>query len=425
MNFNLGGNAAVLRSLLIVVLSLSGAGVAAADWPQFRGPTGQGLFTGAQLPLQWSGKQNVVWKQPLPGRGWSSPIVQAGRIYLTTAVPGHNVAGKDQSLRALCLDADTGKIIWDREVFSQLGAKAPRIHTKNSHASPSPLTDGQRLFVHFGHQGTACLDLAGNILWKKTDLAYRPVHGNAGSPILVDNALVYSCDGGDQQFLIALESQTGKVLWKTPRNSPATKKFSFSTPLLITVKGQQQIVSPGSDVVCAFEAKSGQEVWRVRYDGYSVVPRPVFGHGLVFVCTGYETPSLLAIRPEGQGDVTNTHVAWSTRKAVPHNSSPLLVGTELFLVSDFGIASCLDAKTGKVHWQERVGGEFAASPLFACGRVYFQSEEGECVVVKADRQLVELARNLLDERTLASFAALEGTLFIRTEKHLYRIGTKD
>ncbi len=407
-----------------MIISLLGSAVSGADWPQFRGPTGQGIFAGGKLPLHWSSTRNVVWKQALPGRGWSSPIVWAGRIYLTTAIPGENVAGKDQSLRTLCLDAGTGKISWAREVFRQLGAKAPRIHTKNSHASPTPLTDGQRLYVHFGHQGTACLDFEGKILWQKTDLAYRPVHGNGGSPILVDDALVYSCDGGDQQFLVALEGRTGKVLWQTPRNSPAVKKFSFSTPLSITVKGRRQIVSPGSDVVCAYDGQTGREIWRVRYDGYSVVPRPVFGQGLVFVCTGYESPSLLAIRPEGQGDVTDSHVAWTTRKAVPHNASPLLVGAELYLVSDFGVASCRDAKTGKIHWQERLGGDFAASPLFACGRVYFQSEEGECVVVKADQQFVELARNTLDERTLASFAAVDDTLFIRTGKHLYRIGDK-
>jgi outer membrane protein assembly factor BamB len=335
-------------------------------------------------------------------------------------VPLPDSPNQDQSLRALCLDAASGKVLWDNEVFRQNGATAPRKHAKNSHASPTPLIDGGRLYVHFGHQGTACLDLAGKVLWRNNDYPYAPVHGNGGSPILAGEALVFHCDGGDRRFVVALERATGKLLWKADRPGTPVKGFSFGTPLLIAVDGKQQIISPASDVVTALDPGTGNEIWRVRYKGYSVIPRPVYGHGLVFVCTGYETPGLLAIRPDGTGDVTATHVAWKTSRAVPHAPSPLLVGDELYLVSDNGTASCLDAKTGRVHWQERLNTTFSASPVFAAGRVYFQSEDGDGIVVKAGTRFELLARNKLGERTLASYAAADGALFLRTDKHLYR-----
>jgi outer membrane protein assembly factor BamB len=397
-------------------------GTALGSWPEFRGPTGQGLVPEGNLPTRWGPDKNVVWKQPIPGLGWSSPVVAGGRVYLTTAVA---VEGGDLSLRALCLDAATGKTVWDREVFRQEAAKAPAVHGKNSHASPTPLLDGDQLYVHFGHQGTACLDLAGKVLWRNRDLTYQPVHGNGGSPILAGKALVFNADGGDKQFVTALDRDNGNLLWQTPRKSDAFKKFSFGTPLLITVKGQKQIISPGSNVVGAFDPATGKEIWRVRYQGYSVIPRPVYGQGLIFVCTGFERPTLVAIRPGGKGDVTRTHVAWTARRAVPHTASPLLVGEELYLVSDGGVASCLDARTGRVHWQERVDGNFSASPVYAGGKIYLQSEEGTGVVLKAGKRFEQVAKNEMEERTLASYAAADGALFLRTEKHLYRIQARE
>jgi outer membrane protein assembly factor BamB len=263
--------------------------------------------------------------------------------------------------------------------------------------------------------------LAGKVLWQNNQIKYSPVHGNGGSPILVDNALVFSCDGGDRSFVVALDRKNGKVLWKTDRSVPARKKFSFSTPLLITVKGQKQIISPGSNMVGAYDPRTGREIWRVSYEGYSVIPRPVYGDGLVFITTGYNTPSLLAIRPDGKGDVTETNVAWTMRRAAPHTPSPLLLGNELYTISDRGVASCLDAKTGKVQWQKRVGGDYSASPLFADGKVYFQSEDGTGVVVQAGKEFKQLAKNVMGERTLASYAVADGALFLRTMTKLYRI----
>jgi len=253
------------------------------DWPQFRGSTGQGIAPPAHYPVEWSASKNVAWRKPIPGKGWSSPIAHGGFLYLTTAVAVEGSNGRDQSLRALCLSANTGETIWDTEVFRQDGSQAPGIHSKNSHASPTPLTDGQRLYVHFGHQGTACLDLQGKLIWTNRDIHYQPVHGNGGTPILTERTLVFSCDGYEQPFVIALDRAKGTELWKTDRNTNSFKKFSFSTPLLISVNGKQQIVSPSSGVVCAYDPATGREIWRVKYEGYSVIPRPVFGHGLVFI----------------------------------------------------------------------------------------------------------------------------------------------
>lgn len=404
-----------LSCLLIPLLS-----VRAEDWPEFRGPTGQGIVTG-RLPTEWGPGKNIAWKQPIPGRGWSSPIFFRGRIYLTTAV---DEGGKGLSLRALCLDSRDGKIVWDQEVFHAAG-KTPRIHNKNSQASPTPLTDGQRIYVHFGHLGTAALDLDGKVLWKNNELKYQPVHGNGGTLALVDNALVFSCDGASKPFVVALDRADGQVLWKTERKIDVPKKFAFCTPLAIEVNGQKQVISPGAGLVCAYDPKDGKELWRVRYgDGYSVVPRPVFGHGLLFLSSGYDSPTLLAIRPDGKGDVTDSHVAWNLRKGAPLTPSPLLAGNELYIVSDNGIASCLDPKTGKPHWQERIGGAYSASPILADGKVYFLSEDGLGVVVKASPKFEIVAKNPMKERTLASFAAADGVLYLRTEKNLYRIESK-
>jgi outer membrane protein assembly factor BamB len=393
----------------------------AENWLEFRGPTGQGHYAGKNLPIDWSTTKNVAWKQPIPGKGWSSPIVLDGHLYLTSAVPIQT--SKDQSLKAICLDAAKGTLLWQAEVFRQDGAKAPRIHKKNSHASPSPLTDGKRLYVHFGHQGTACLDLDGKVVWRTLEQRYAPVHGNGGTPILVESRLIFSGDGSDKQFVVALNTADGKALWKTDRKCEAFKKFSFGTPLAITVKGKLQIISPASDAVMAYDPADGTELWRAKYDGYSMIPRPVYGHGMIFLSSGYDSPSVLAIRADGSGDVTGSHIAWTVSKGAPHAPSLLLVGNELYMVSDGGLASCLDARTGKAHWQERVPGGYSASPFYADGKIYLQSEEGVTTVLRAGTKFEVLASSDLKERTFASYAAADGAIYLRTETQLYRIQT--
>jgi outer membrane protein assembly factor BamB len=413
----------VVRSLCVwgFLLTIGVLPAGTANWPQFRGPAGDGLSAELKLPIEWGPSKNVVWKQPIAGKGWSSPVIFEGRIYLTSAVPRPDGSKGDVSLRALCLSADTGKTIWDSEVFPQPAKGAPSIHGKNSHASPTPIISDGRIYVHFGHQGTACLDLDGKVLWTNRSLPYRPVHGNGGSPICLDDLLIYSADGGDTRFVIALDRRTGLLRWKTERTWASTSKFSFSTPLEITVGKQKQIVSAASDAVVAYGPVDGREIWRVRYSGYSVIPKPVYAHGLVYVCTGYPAPALLAIRPDGHGDVTDTHVAWKLKKSVPATPSVLVVGNELYLVSDAGMASCVDARTGNVYWQQRLGGHYSASPLFAGGRIYFQSEEGVGTVIMAGTKFEQVGKNDMEERSLASFAAADGALFIRTEHNLYRV----
>lgn len=401
----------------VVVLIIAGS-LHAEDWPEFRGPTGQGHVREGRVPVEWSPK-TAAWRQAIPGNGWSSPVIVGGKIYLTTAVP--NADG--HSLRVLCLDIKEGKTLWNVEAFKQ-GANSPRIHNKNSHASPTPIVAGNRLYVHFGHMGTACLDSSGNKIWHNVQ-KYAPVHGNGGSPALVDDLLVFSCDGASNPYIVALDIKDGKERWKTPREADAPKKFSFGTPLVIDVNGVKQVVSLGSNKVSGYEAKTGKAIWSVNYTGYSIIPRPVYGHGLVFLSTSYDAPTLMAIKPDGKGDVTETHVVWKERRGAPHTPSPLLVGEELYVVSDRGTATCFDAKTGKVHWAERVDGAgFSSSPIVAGGRVYFLSEDGITTVVKASKTFERVAKNEMGERTLASFAVADGTLLLRTDKHLYRFDAK-
>ena len=371
-----------------------------------------------QVPVAWNADTHIAWKIELPGRGWSSPVLAKGRLYLTTATGDEDIV-----LHALCLDAASGRTLWDCEILRPDPAAARTMHRKNSPASSTPIVKDARLYVHFGHMGTAALDLDGKIVWRQTALAYPPVHGAGGSPILVNDALVFSCDGERDPFVAALDSATGAVRWQTPRNSPAKKQFSFSTPLAIEVGGVQQIVSPGSGFVAGYDVRDGREIWRVGYgEGYSIVPRPVFAHGLLFVSSGFDSPVLHAIRPDGaSGDVTATHIVWTSRKGAPLTASTLVLGDEIYFVSDAGIATCADAKTGEVHWSERFGGGFSASPVAAEGRIYFQNETGVGYVIKADPKFELLATNDLAERSLASYAVADGAIFIRTEKHLWKV----
>ena len=391
------------------------AALLAQDWPQFRGPEGQGLSKVTTAPLKWSeSSENIKWKLPIEGLGWSSPVILGTQLWLTTATEG----GK--SLRAICVDASAGKILHNVEVF-RVETPGPS-HKKNSFASPTPVLDKDRVYVHFGSNGTACLSSDGKILWKQV-LKYNPVHGCGSSPALVGDLLVISCDGVADPFLIALDRRTGSPRWKTPRDpSNEPKKFSFCTPLPIEVGKSLEVVSPYAGGVTSYDPASGRPIWTVKYPGgYSIVPRPVYGQGLVYLSTGFDRPTLLAIKVDGKGDVTDTHVVWKLEKGAPLDPSPLLVGDELYVVSDQGVASCVDARTGKLHWQERLGGAYSASPLYSAGKIYFQTEDGVTFVVKADRTYTPLAKNEIKGRTFASPAPIEGALFLRSDTQLYRI----
>lgn len=382
----------------------------APDWPQFRGPTGQGISEERGLPLTWSETRNVRWKVAIPGRGWSSPVIQGDRVWLTTATE------EGKSLRAIAIDRNTGAILHNIEVFNLKSAKLA--NSKNSFASPTPIIEGDRVYLHFGAFGTACITQSGEIVWK-TKLEYdNGQHGTGGSPVIYEDLLIVSCDGNDVQFVAALDKATGKVRWKKTREGYQ----AYTTPLVVSLPGGDQVISPGAFRAIAYEPRTGKEIWHVKYgEGFSNVPRPVYGHGLVFICTGFQQASLLAVQPDGRGDVTKSKVVWRLDRGVSLTPSPLLVGNELYLVTDNGIATCIDAKTGEELWRARLGGNHSASPIYADGKIYFLSEEGESVVIAPGRKLQHLATNQLDGPTLASMAVSGGSLFIRSQTHLYRI----
>jgi outer membrane protein assembly factor BamB len=402
---------ALTLALFWVALIVS---VQAEDWPQFRGPTGQGHSTERGLPLEWSETHNVVWKTAVPGRGWSSPVVADGRVWLTTATDG------GASLRLVSVDVASGRMATDTEVFRVRSGPSP--NAKNSRASPTPIVDGDRVYVHFGAEGTAAVTAAGEVAWR-TVLPYRSQHGNGGSPVLHDDLLIVSCDGADDAYVVALETRTGRIRWRTARARPFDQ--AYATPLVINVNGRNQLISPGAHRAVAYDAGSGREIWSVSYgSGFSNVPRPVYADGLVYIATGFQQPSLLAVRVDGAGDVTRSHVAWSMTRGAPYTPSPLIVGEELYVVSDIGIASCLHRTTGALHWMQRLGGNYSASPLFADGRITFLSEEGAATVIAPGREFRVLARNSLEGATLASIAVSGGSLFIRSDTHLYRIADR-
>ena len=404
------------RIILLTLLILNALVAHGQDWPQFRGPAGQGHSSENALPLEWSETQNVGWKITVPGQGWSSPVVADGRVWVTTAIVDQEAA----SLRAIAFDVETGKEVVNSEVFRMTDSTL--LNLKNSHASPTPVVEGDRVYVHFGAEGTAALTTSGDIVWT-TRFPYISQHGNGGSPILYGDLLIINCDGYDESFVVAVDKNTGEVRWKKMRREPFSQ--AYSTPLVIRVGDRDQIVSVGAFQAAAYDPESGEEIWRIAYplDGFSNVPRPVYGHGLIYIVTGFQQPSLMAVRVDGTGDVSETHVEWTRRRSVPFTPSPLLVGEELYIVSDIGVISCLDATTGEQYWQERVLGNYSASPVYADGRIYFLSEEGVTTVIAPGKEFRSLATNTIDGWTLASTAIAGGSLFIRSHSHLYRIKT--
>ena len=405
----------------LVLALVAGGTAAASDWPQFRGPTGQGHAADESVPLAWSETENVAWKAAVPGRGWSSPVIGGGRVWLTTAVTDRDAGAT--SLRLLAYDAATGEAAVDVEVVAI--SDTTLLNQKNSFASPTPVIDpdGERVHVHFGAQGTAAVVAAGarrgEVLWR-TRFPYTSQHGNGGSPILHDGLLIVSIDGYDTAFLVAVDAGTGEERWRSVRPAPISQ--AYSTPLAIRVGDADQIVNVSAFRATAHEPATGREIWRVEYPGgFSNVSRPVYDHGLVYLSTGFNEPVLLAVRPTGRGDVTDSEVAWRLRRGAPLTVSPILVGDELYTVTDGGIATCIDALTGEIRWQHRLGGNHSASPIHAAGRIYFQDEEGVTTVIAPGAEFEQLARNELDGSTLASPAVADGAFFIRTGTHLYRI----
>jgi outer membrane protein assembly factor BamB len=409
-----------LTSLSLLVLLLVSARLS-ADWPQFRGPDGQGHSNAKGVPLHWDETKNVTWKTAIPGKGWSSPVISGNQIWVTTA----HAEGK--SLHAVCVDRTSGEILHDVEVL-QTDDPGPR-HAQNGFASPTPVLDGTHVFVHFGPHGTVCLDTDGKRVWENTEFDFALLHGSASSPILHGNLLILSCEGSDQQFLVALNKQTGTVKWREPRQhfkAPAKEtsiaKMSYSTPLVSVVNGVAQLVSTSADHVAAYDVETGKEIWWMPYDGFSMVPRPSFGNGLFYIVGSVRVGqnAVYAIRP-GKGQLRDEQLAWQHSIGASYIPSPLLVGKELFVVRDGGVATCLDAMTGEEHWKKRLGGNFCASPIEVRGRIYVYNQEGKALVLAAGKQFKILATNKLDGTFRASPAVAGRALFLRSDTHLYRI----
>lgn len=419
------------RRLLLAPLLLASSLCASDNWAQFRGPTGQGLSDAKGLPLTWSETENVKWKTPIHGKAWSSPVVFGDQVWLTTATAD----GKELSV--LTLDRATGKIIRDQKLFDV--EKPQFIHAFNSAASPTPAIEAGRIYITFGSPGTACLDTkTGKVLWERRDFVCDHWRGAGSSPTIWRNLLILHFDGADQQYVVALDKQTGKTVWKTNRSidfqdlDPAGKpkadgdfRKAFATPLVVEHEGKPLLISVGSKATYGYEPATGKELWRIedrRYHSGSVCP--LYGHGLIFTATGLAKGELWAVRPGGSGIVTDTHVAWKAVRNVPNRPSPVLVGDLLFMVAqDTGVVTCLDAKTGQEIWSERLPGKgnHSTSPIYAEGRLYFANENGESFVLEAGREFKVLATNKLEAGCMASFAVAGKALFVRTKNALYRI----
>jgi len=427
-------------SLLPALLLCVAAHSVRADWPDYRGPWGNGCASASGdtktlgLPLHWSESNNVAWKTPIPYRGWATPVVMGGQVWVTTATEdGHDFF-------AIGLEAKSGRILFNEKVF-HVDDPEPLNNgaSMNCYATPSPVIEPGRLYVHFGRFGTACLDTSnGQVIWKREDIQCRHYRGPASSLITYQNLVILTMDGVDVQYLIALDKQTGKTVWKTARsvawndeNVPGQmardgdQRKAHSTPLVVTIGGQPQMLSAGAKAAYAYDPSNGKELWRVQYADWSAAPRPLFDNGLAFFVTGLARRELLAVKTDGHGDVTDTHVAWKFNKHVGCYASPLVVDGLLYTAAEENYVTCLEAATGQVVWAERIGGKYAASPVYADNRLYFFSQAGVTTVLKPGRQFEVLATNSLASGFMASPAVDGKAFYLRTRTHLYRIESPD
>jgi outer membrane protein assembly factor BamB len=412
--------------MLLLMLSFIGLTAASENWPQFRGPHGDNHADDAQLPLTWGERKNIVWKTAIHDKGWSSPVIWGDQVWLTTA----KADGKQ--LYALCIDRASGKVRHDLKMFD-VEEPSELWQRFNSFASPTPAIEEGRVYVHFGTYGTACLNThSGTTLWQRRDLHCDHWRGAASSPILHEDLLFLTFDGYDKQYIVALNKQNGQTVWQKNRaidykTDDGDAKKAFGTPAIRIVDGKPQLISPAAVATIAYDPRTGAELWKVYHGGMNVTAPPLAGQGWVFLCTGDGGLRLLAVRPAGRGDVTGTHIAWKTKNknSVPSRSSPVLVDDLLYMVNEAGMASCVEAKTGELVWQERLGGKFWASPLYASGRLYLFDEDGRGHVLSAGRTWTKLATNKLDGGCRASPAVSGKALFVRTLTHLYRIEQRD
>ncbi|MEM8944693.1 MAG: PQQ-binding-like beta-propeller repeat protein [Planctomycetota bacterium] len=431
--------------VMAVLLAILPSGFVAADseWLQFRGSNGQGISTTLGVPLEWDEETNVVWKTPIVGEGWSSPVYSGRVAWVTSAteiaaseeqrlekVAGSPVANALElaskiSLWVTKIDLDNGRVLQEIKLAEVDDPQC--IHSLNSYASPTPALRDDRLYCHFGDFGTFCLDCStGETVWQRRIQLDHSV-GPGSSPLLYEDLLVLTCDGMQQQYVTALDAGSGETVWRTDRppiaaENPEFRK-AFSTPLAIDVGDATQLIVPGAQWFVAYEPRTGKELWRVDHGrGFSNVPRPVYDGRFVYMCTGYATSQLWAIAPDGQGDVTDSHVHWRVTKQIPNMPSPVVFGQRIYTVSDGGIAQCFETSSGDRLWKDRVGGKFSASPLLAGRHLYLCSHDGTTTVISAGDTYREVARNQLDGQLMASPVVVGDDLLLRTGTHLYRIG---
>lgn len=414
-----------LAALFLASLLATPAG--AENWPRFRGPTGQGVSAERGLPLKWGNGENLLWKAEVPGQGWSSPVVWGDRLFLTSTTEN------GASCHVLCFDANSGKLLWDKEVFKQ---EPKRKEEQNSHATPTPVTDGKHVYAFFSGGGAAALDFEGKVAWTNTEHSFYSKHGMGASPLLSGDVLVMPFDGSspgddptlgwkkpwDGAFILGLDAATGQVRWKAKRGA---SRVAHVTPQLTEVGGKPLLVSGAGDVIQGFDPATGDLLWTVQSQGEGVVPSVVVGEGLAFTSSGFEASTVRTVRlaADAKGDVTRTHVAWEHKRAVPCIPSFVYADGLLFSVKENGIALCMDAKTGEIVWQDRLDGTYSASPVLAEGRLYCLSETGETTVIAAGREFKELARNALDAgRCQASPAVSNGKIYVRGTKGLFCVG---
>lgn len=401
------------------------------NWNQFRGPRGDGKSVATGLPVTFGeGSPEVVWKTPIAGRAWSSPVCWGKQIWVTNApeiqnpTPDHPKLDQPLELSAICIDFDTGTVVRNLKLFE---VDEPQFtHPTNSYASCTPYIEEGRIYVHFGAYGTCCLDTrTGEKIWERRDLECNHFRG-PGSSVAVYQGLVYlTFDGFDFQYIIALDKLTGKTVWRTDRNidyetTDGDAKKAYSTPILIEDGGRELLISPFSKATIAYNPKTGEPVWTVRHGGMNAAGRPLFSQGLLFISTADGPNPLVAVRPQGNGDITE-NIVWKTNKAVPKRGSLIILDDLLFMMNDGGVASCLDAKTGAEIWTKRVGGDYWASPLYADGHIYCFSQAGKALVIKAAREYELVAENTLDAGFFASPAVVGKSMILRTKTSLYRI----
>lgn len=430
-------------SLLIALVMNCGVRAQTQSWPEFRGPGGTGLALAGRLPTEWS-DSTVKWRTELPGRGWSSPVIADQQIWLTSALetraaaevaaarlrtatmPNLEVRSRVRLL-ALCVDLKTGKLLHQIELFAI--EDPPLLHSLNSFASPTPCLDGDAVYCHFGTMGTAAIDRqTGRVLWKNTELQLEHETGPGSSPIVAGDLLVVNCDGIDQQFVVAFRKSDGAIAWRQSRSGElhpeGMMKKAFSTPVLWDSPAGSQLISAGANWIYGYEPESGRELWKIPYGqlGFSNVPRPQLGPDLLYVSTGFTEPTLLAIRLDPSGRLNASHIAWEFRSQVPTMPTPIRVDSRLYMVSDRGVATCLDAASGQQIWQKRFNGEFAASPILADNKLFFANRDGLVYVIAPSDSFQLLATNRLEGAVMATPAAVDDRILIRTETAIYSIG---